>query len=137
VLETLKLLRKLGIWTEVVVLLVPTLNDSTQELGEMCRWLHGELGADVPVHFSRFWPTYKLRTIPSTPAGTLVRARQIAMAEGLNYVYIGNLAGHDAESTYCPKCKTRVIHRVRYTIVENLLADGRCPKCGQAIPGVW
>ena len=137
VLETLKLLAKLKVWTEIVVLIVPTLNDSDHEIRSMCKWVHNELGPDVPIHFSKFWPTYKLQTLPSTPASTLNRARRIALDEGLNYAYIGNIPGHEGENTWCPQCKTKLIHRVSFAVVKNLVKDGRCPNCSRAIPGVW
>ncbi len=137
VLECLELLAGLDMWYEIVVLIVPTLNDSEKEIRDMCRWVKVNLGPDVPMHFSRFHPTYKIKNLPPTPPRTLERARQIARSEGINYVYVGNVPGNPGESTYCPKCGEILIHRVAYRILKNLLKDSRCPRCSHFIPGVW
>jgi len=137
VLETLATIRASGTWLEIVVLIIPTLNDSEAEVTDLCRWVKANLGPDIPVHFTRFHPTYRLKNLPPTPVPTLDRAWKIGRAEGLHYVYVGNVPGHPGESTYCPKCGTRVIHRVGYEIVANRLKRGRCPNCGLSIPGVW
>jgi len=137
VLETLLLLSEMKLWFEIVVLLVPGMNDSEKELRAMCKWIRQELGPDVPVHFSRFHPMYKLRNLHATPVSSLERAWKLAREEGLHFAYIGNLPGHKAESTYCPKCGARLVHRLRYYISENIIVDGKCPKCGTKIPGLW
>jgi len=137
VLDTLLLLKKNGMWFELVVLLVPTLNDDPAEIREMCKWVHGELGPDVPIHFSRFHPTYRIQTLPPTPVGTLEAAHGIAVEEGLRYAYLGNVPGHKAESTYCPKCGERLVHRYGYRILENRIAAGKCRDCGEIVAGVW
>ncbi|MFQ5861976.1 MAG: AmmeMemoRadiSam system radical SAM enzyme [Candidatus Brocadiales bacterium] len=137
VLETLLTLKRLGMWFELVVLIVPTLNDGEKELKEMCNWVYNELGPDVPVHFSRFHPTYKIKNLPPTPVRTLERARGIALEAGLNFAYIGNVPGHEGENTYCPDCKEVVIKRVGYTIVHNTIRDGKCHNCEHPIAGVW
>jgi pyruvate formate lyase activating enzyme len=137
VLETLRRLRKKGLWTEIVVLLVPTLNDGEKELREMARFVRDDLGPEVPIHFTRFHPYYRIRNLPRTPVATLEKAREIAMAEGLQFVYTGNVPGHPGNNTYCPKCGERVIHRVGMSVAQNRLADGKCPDCQHAIPGVW
>ena len=137
VLETLKLLKEIGIWHEVVVLLVPTLNDSDKEITELCQWVKKELGPQVPVHFTRYHPTYKIRNIPTTPVATLVKAYDIATKEGLQFVYVGNVPGHPGGNTYCPKCKKMVINRVSYHIDTSGLKNGACKSCGCPIPGVW
>jgi len=137
VLETLRLLKSVGMWTEIVVLLIPGHNDSEEEIRRMSKWIREELGPDVPVHFSRFHPMYKMQSIQQTPRATLERARRVAFDEGLHFVYIGNLPGHEAESTYCPSCKTRLVHRFGYVIRKNIIRDGKCPKCATKIPGVW
>jgi pyruvate formate lyase activating enzyme len=137
VLSTLELLATLGIWYEIVVLLVPTLNDSPEEIRAMTRWAAGALGRDVPIHFSRFHPTYKLKNLPVTPVATLDMARRIAMEEGLRYAYVGNVWGHEGESTYCPGCGKPVVRRVGFTITEMNLDKGACRFCGESIPGVW
>ena len=137
VLDTLVLLKEIGLWSEIVVLIIPTLNDGTDEIKKMCAWIVKELGPDVPVHFSRFHPTYLLKNLPPTPVSTLERCRRIARDAGINYVYIGNVPGHEAESTYCPGCGTTLIKRWGFLVVRNSLKDGACPRCGRKIPGVW
>jgi pyruvate formate lyase activating enzyme len=137
VLETLERLKKIGIWYEIVVLIVPTLNDSEKELREMSRWIRARLGSDVPVHFTRFHPMYKIKNLPPTPVSTLERARKIALEEGIHYVYIGNVPGHEGEHTYCPNCHKAVIKRMGFLIIENRLKAGKCSFCNYSIPGVW
>ncbi len=137
VLDTLVTLKKIGIWHEIVVLLIPTLNDGEEEIKAMSKWIMDNLGPDVPIHFTRFHPTYKIKNLPPTPKQSLERARNATMEAGLHYVYIGNLWGHDGENTYCPGCKRIVIRRVGFNVLANELKDGRCPQCGIKIPGVW
>src|SRR5512143_1784274 len=137
VLETLVTIRKQGTWEEIVYLVIPTLNDSDAELKAMAQWVKANLGPDVPLHFSRFHPEYLLTNLPPTSIETLERAKAIANAEGLHYVYIGNVPDHPAESTYCPKCRRKVIERLGYTIVQTHLKNGKCEFCQQVIPGVW
>ena len=137
VLEALQLIAKLGIWLEIVVLVIPTLNDNPDEIKQMSRWIKSELGPDVPVHFTRYHPTYKITNIPPTPVSTLERCHGIARSEGLHYVYCGNVPGHPTESTYCPRCEKTVIKRFGYSILEKNLKGNACANCGQAVPGVW
>ena len=137
VLETLVTVRKQGRWLEIVYLVVPTLNDSDREFRDLARWLKAELGPDVPIHFTRFQPLYRLRNLPPTPLATLERAKAIADSEGLHYVYIGNVPGHPAENTYCPKCRQLLIERAGFTVSKMQLKDGKCSRCRQPIPGVW
>jgi len=137
VLEALVTMRKLGMWSELVYLVVPTLNDSDVEFRALAQWVKSNLGADVPLHFSRFHPEYLLKNLPPTPLETLERAKAIADAEGLHYVYLGNIPGHPAESTYCPKCRRLVIGRIGFTVTEMHLRKGKCEYCQQVIPGVW
>jgi len=137
VLDTLKLLKKKEMWFEIVVLIIPTLNDTDDEIARMCEWIHGELGPDVPIHFSRFHPTYKIKNLAPTPISTLTRARETAMGAGLNYAYIGNVPGHEGESTYCPKCKRPIVARIGYAVTNMAVKDGKCKHCGRSIPGVW
>ncbi len=120
-----------------MVLLIPTLNDSEAEVRDLCRWVKTNLGPDVPVHFTRFHPTYRLTDLPPTPVPTLERAWNIARAEGLNYVYLGNLPTHPGENTVCPGCGEVLIRRLGYKILENNLDNGACPDCERTIPGVW
>lgn len=137
VLETLVTLRKMGKWNEIVYLVVPTLNDSDKEFTGLARWIKANLGTDVPVHFTQFHPDYLLRNLPITPVSTLERAREIAMAEGLHFVYIGNVPGHPAENTYCPQCKRMLVQRAGFEIRQMHIRDGACQFCKQKIPGVW
>jgi pyruvate formate lyase activating enzyme len=137
VLDALITMRKLGMWTEIVSLVIPTLNDSDAELRGLAQWVKTNLGADVPLHFSRFHPDYLLKNLPPTPLETLERAKAIADAEGLHYVYLGNVPGHPAENTYCPKCHRVVIARVGLTVQEMHLRKGKCEYCQQPIPGAW
>ena len=137
VLKSLEIIRASGTWLEIVVLLVPGLNDSEAEVRELAQWVKAKLGREVPVHFTRFHPTYRLKNLPATPVSTLERAYEVARAEGLHFVYLGNVPGHPGESTTCPGCGEMLIQRVGYTVVENRLADGACPVCEREIPGVW
>ena len=137
VLDALVTMRKLNTWTEIVYLVVPTLNDGDTELRDLAKWVKSELGPDVPVHFSRFYPQYLLKNLPPTPVKTLERAKQIADAEGLKFTYIGNVPGHPAENTYCPGCKEVVVERTGYLIKSNKLSQDRCSNCREEIPGIW
>ena len=137
VLDTLVTLRKMGKWTEIVYLVVPTLNDSDAEFRGLARWVKANLGEDVLLHFTQFHPEYLLKNLPITPVPTLDRAKAIADAEGLHYVYIGNVPGHPAENTYCSKCRRIVVERVGLMAKQMLISKGKCPFCGQPIPGIW
>jgi len=137
VLNALATIRKQGTWNEIVYLVVPTLNDSDAEFKALAKWVKAELGPDVPLHFSRFHPEYLLKNLPPTPVPTLERAKAICDAEGLHYVYIGNVPGHPAESTYCPKCRRAVVERAGYTVKAMHLNRGKCQNCRQPIPGIW
>ena len=137
VLEAIVTMRKLGMWTELVYLVVPTLNDSDAEFRALAQWVKSNLGAEVPLHFSRFYPQYLLKNLPPTPLETLERAKAIADAEGLHYVYLGNTPGNAAENTYCPKCRRVVIERIGFTVKEMHLRKGKCEYCQQPIAGVW
>lgn len=137
VLDTLVLLRKENMWTEVVYLVIPGQNDDRHELEEMCTWIYKELGPDTPVHFTRFHPQYRLKNLPSTPLGTLRAARQIGLECGLNYVYTGNVPGDPGENTFCPNCGEIVIKRMGFSILGSFIKNGACASCGQAIAGVW
>jgi pyruvate formate lyase activating enzyme len=137
VLNSLVMLRKLGRWTEIVYLVIPTLNDSDAELRGLAKWVKTELGPDVPLHFTRFHPEYLLKNLPPTPVGTLERAKAIADAEGLHYAYVGNVPGHPGENTRCPKCAKTVVGRQGFYVRENHVQRGRCRFCRQPIAGVW
>ena len=137
VLQTLKTLKHEGVHLEITNLVIPTKNDDADTVGKMCSWIKSELGADTPVHFSRFYPLYKLRNLPPTPVSTLEKCRKSAMDVGLEYAYIGNVPGHEGERTFCPKCKKVLISRQGYYIVEVNLEKGKCKFCGKPIPGIW
>lgn len=137
VLDSLKIIKEEGVWLEITTLVIPGANDDPKEIRAMCRWIRENLGEDVPLHFSRFYPAFKLQNLPPTSVETLERAREIAMEEGLRYVYIGNLPGNPAESTYCPNCKKNVLHRIGYEILSNDIVKGKCGFCGYEIKGRW
>ena len=137
VLDTLKILKDTGIWLELVVLIIPTLNDSPEEIRDMSRWVLDHLGPDVPMHFTRFHPTYRIKNLPRTPVSTLERCRDICLEAGVHYVYCGNVRMHPGENTYCHNCHHELIRRVGYRLAFNRITDGKCPQCGTAIPGVW
>lgn len=137
VLDTLVTLREEEVWSEIVYLILPGMNDSDEELKKLSRWIYQELGADIPLHFSRFYPKYKLKNLPPTPIKTLEKARQIALDAGLQYVYMGNVPGHEGENTYCPNCKEMLVQRVGYKIYKNNIQNGQCQNCHHQIPGVW
>ena len=126
-----------GIFVELTNLIVPTLNDKKEDIVWLVKWVLDELGPDVPLHFSRFHPMYRLTHLYPTPAETLLEAARMAEDLGVHYVYIGNMPAGEFEHTRCPKCKETVIRRRGYRRPEVYLVDGKCPKCGQRIPGVW
>ena len=123
-------------WFEIVVLIIPTLNDSRREIDAMTQWIVKELGPDIPLHFSRYFPTFMLKNIPPTPPETLHRARKIAMSNGIKYVYVGNITS-DAENTYCPKCGKLLIERMRYMTRMLGMNQNRCKFCKEIIPGIF
>ncbi|GHV50801.1 AmmeMemoRadiSam system radical SAM enzyme [Deltaproteobacteria bacterium] len=135
VLRTITEALSFGWWVELTTLLIPGLNDSDAEMTKLARFIKEDCGKDVPWHLSRFHPMFRLRHVPATPVETLERARAIGLAEGLHYVYTGNVPGHDGESTYCPCCGQRVIQRAGYR--TQLPAKPCCSSCGASIPGVW
>jgi len=137
VLSTLKIIKEEGVHLEIVNLVIPTLNDNPKDIEDMCHWLRDNLGEEVPLHFSRFFPTYKLLKLPPTPIETLEKAREIALDAGLNYVYIGNVPGHVANSTFCPQCGQTLIWRAHFSVISNQMKEGRCPFCDHQIPGIW
>lgn len=137
VLETLKTLKQENVHLEITNLMIPTKNDEIPVVREMCLWIKKELGADTPIHFSRFYPLYKLKSLPPTPVATLEKARAIALSAGLEYVYIGNVPGHEGENTFCPKCKKMIIQRTGYMVGEVRIKGGKCGYCGKPIPGIW
>jgi pyruvate formate lyase activating enzyme len=137
ILEAMKVIKAEGIHLEIVYLVVPTLNDDPEEIKEMCKWIKENLGEDIPLHFSRFYPQYKMKNLPPTPLSTLENLRKVALDSGLKYVYIGNVPSHPAESTYCPKDGKLLIRRIGYQVVENNIERGRCKFDGTPIYGVF
>ena len=137
VLRTIKIMKEEGVWIELTNLIVPTLNDDMDMIRRMVGWILDNLGPDVPIHFSRFWPQYKLRSLYPTPVETLKAAREIALKAGVHFAYIGNVPEIGSESTSCPKCGKVVIKRVGYSVLKNNVTDGKCAFCGEKIPGIW
>ena len=139
VLATIELAYMLGLWVEVVTLVIPGYNDSVDELWDAARTL-ASISRDIPWHVTAFHPDYQMQDTPPTPAGTLQQAAEIGQEAGLNYVYAGNLPGRvgSLEDTFCPNCHARLIQRRGYTILDyRITAEGTCPKCGAVIAGVW
>ncbi|MCX8066117.1 MAG: AmmeMemoRadiSam system radical SAM enzyme [Candidatus Hydrogenedentes bacterium] len=137
ILRTLELTKQAGKELEVTNLVIPTLNDSDEDFRQLSKWIASNLGADTPLHFSQFYPRYKMTNLPPTPLETLIRAREIAISEGLLYVYIGNIRHRESSITYCPKCKSELVERYGFNVIKNLLNKGKCPYCGTLIYGVW
>lgn len=135
--DTIKISKDNGIWIELTNLIVPTLNDDPDKIKQMALWIKDNVGSGVPLHFSRFWPMYKLKNLPPTPVTTLEMARDIALNAGLEYVYTGNIPGHAGNNTYCPSCKNLIIHRRGYAVSQVHLKGGDCKFCGHRIPGIW
>ena len=136
VLKTLENMKKMGIWLEVTTLLIPGLNDSIEELKDLSLFL-ATLDTGIPWHISRFHPTYRLTSVPSTPPETIHKARDIGYEAGLKYVYAGNLPGDEGEKTFCHKCGELLIDRFGFYVKQNIIKNSCCPKCGAEIPGVW
>ncbi len=137
VLEALVTTKSCGVMVEVTNLLIPTLNDSDKDITELVKWVKANMGKETPLHFSRFFPNFRMRNLPATSINKLKNARKIALAEGLEYVYIGNVPTEEAESTFCPFCKELLIQRSGYSILKNQIQDGKCSKCKNKIYGVW
>jgi pyruvate formate lyase activating enzyme len=137
VLEAIQAVRRSGVWLEIVYLVIPTLNDNSEDIRRMSQWLLKEIGPDVPLHFSRFQPMYLVKNLPPTPVSTLESVHQIAKSEGLRYVYIGNVPGHPAENTYCPKCRKMIVERFGFEVRAVNLDKGNCRFCRNPIPGIW
>jgi pyruvate formate lyase activating enzyme len=137
VLETLKTLHQEKVHLEITNLVVPTYVDDPDLVRRMCAWILKELGPDHPLHFLRFQPIYKLDRLPPTPVSTLERFREIALAEGIRYAYVGNVPQHAGNHTYCHQCHKRLIVRTGYLTRDIHLEQHRCKYCGATIPGVW
>lgn len=137
VLETLKVLKKNKVTTEITNLVIPGSNDDFSMIEAMCEWIVDNMGPDCPLHFSRFFPHYKLKNKPPTPIATLKKAKAIAHKVGLKYVYIGNVRSDGDENTYCPACKEVLVRRRGYFVSQNNIRQGKCRYCGTVIYGVW
>lgn len=135
VLKAIEHMRSLGIWVEITTLIIPTLNDSVDELRQIAKWIC-QTDKSMPWHISAFHPAYKLKEIPPTPVSTIERAREIGLEEGLRYVYTGNVPGLKGESTYCYNCKELLIERRGFTVLRNLVVESKCPYCDATIDGV-
>jgi len=137
VLNSLKVLKEEKVWIEITNLIIPTANDSDEDIYNLCLWVKDNLGPDTPVHFSRFFPMYKLLDLSPTPVKTLTGAGEIAQKAGLRYVYLGNISQNIGEDTTCPVCGKLLIKRIGYTVLENNVSQGKCKFCGVKISGVW
>ena len=137
VLRTLRIIREEGVWVEIVNLVIPTINDSMDEIMAMSKWIVEYLGPDVPLHFSRFFPNFQLTHLPPTPVETLEEAHTIAREQGVNFVTIGNVPGHHYNSTFCPDTGKRLIHRNHFSVLYNKIVDGKSPFSGRPVPGIW
>jgi len=137
VLRTLQVLKEEGVWLEITNLVIPSWTDDLNTIQEMCKWLVANGLNESPLHFSRFSPLHKLTQLPATPALTLRKARDIALAAGMKYVYVGNLPGTDLEDTVCPKCRKIVVERKGFQVLQKNITNGNCRFCGQRISGVW
>jgi pyruvate formate lyase activating enzyme len=137
VLQSLKVLRRAGIHLEITTIVIPTLNDDPERIQAMCHWIASELGPDTPLHFSRFYPLYRLANLPPTPVSTLDRARSVALDAGLRYVYIAKVPGHDGEHTPCPGCHRTVVRRMGFMVESVDVVGGRCRFCQADVAGIW
>jgi len=136
VLETIQNMKEMGIWLEVTTLLIPGLNDSLEELRDLARFL-ANIDPGIPWHISRFHPTYRLTSTPSTPVETIRQARDLGYETGLQYVYTGNIPGDEGENTFCHSCREPLIDRIGFHVTQSRIIKNRCPQCGTEIPGVW
>lgn len=142
VLDCLKTIHEQGVWLEIPVLIIPTLSDNIDEVSWFCTWVNKNLGAEVPVHFVRFSPAFRLQNLPATTVPVLEAARSTALRCGSQHVYIGNVPGHDANNTTCPSCKRLLIQRIGVRLLQQQLTISEsgaaaCPGCGRDIPGSW
>ncbi len=138
VLDTIRMVHEMGIWLEVVTLVIPGFNDSTEDLWDTSRFITS-ISPDIPWHVTAYHPDYKKQDSPPTPISTLQRAAEIGQEAGLKYVYAGNIPGRvgSLEDTHCPSCQKCLIKRVGYVVLENKITAGKCPFCGEVIAGVW
>jgi len=137
VLKTIRTVARRGVHLEIVNLVVPTLNDSEAMLKGLIRWVLDEVGPDVPVHFTRFHPDYRMLNLPPTPVATLERAYDLAKSAGVRYPYVGNVPGHPGNHTFCPACGSAVIRRSGFFVTDVQMEKGCCRNCRTPIAGVW
>jgi len=137
VLRFLKDARRLGLWLEIVHLVIPTITDEDKKIGEMSKWIATELGLDTPLHLSRFFPSYKLEKLAATPLNTMMKAYETAKKSGLKFVYMGNVPGEGLADTSCPNCRKMLIKRKQFAVYCNDVKEGKCKYCGNPVPGAW
>lgn len=137
VLEAMRIAREEKKWLEVATLVLPGLNDKSEDLRTQAKWIVANLGADTPWHLEKFTPMFEYKNMRPTPQATLERARDIGLEAGLRYVYLSNIAPHDNNNTYCPKCKKLLIQRLGFKVTDNQMKKDACPACGEKIPGLW
>jgi len=138
VLQSIKTISQSSTWLELVYLVVPTYTDNVDEIKSMCEWIKKEIGDSVPIHFSRFWPKYRLTNLPPTPEETIKKARSVCLETGLKYVYTGNIQDIEGSTTFCPENNQPLLIRNNYSIEKNLIEkDGLAKDCKEKIPGVW
>ncbi|GAB4296587.1 MAG: AmmeMemoRadiSam system radical SAM enzyme [Ignavibacteriaceae bacterium] len=138
VLDTLLWLKnETEIWFEITTLLIPGENDSDEEIKRECEWILKNLGSSVPLHFTAFHPDFKMMDKEPTPPSTLRRAREIALKEGINFCYVGNVHDIKGQTTFCPGCNIALIERDWHSVRFNKLNKGKCPACGTEIPGCF
>jgi len=137
VLNSLKIFKEMGTWLEITNLVIPSWTDDLDEIKKMCGWLATNGFTNTPLHFSRFYPLYKLDQLPPTPVDLLTKAAEIASGEGLKYIYVGNIPGNEIADTKCPSCGKIILKRDGYRILFNNITDGKCPYCRKKVDGVW
>ncbi len=137
VLETLKLLKEKKVWLEITNLIIPGYNDNTEEIKQTISWIKENLGTEVPLHFSAFYPCYKLTNVPPTQPEFLFKAKAIAKQQDLKFVYTGNIKDEEGSTTFCPNCNQVLIKRRNFLVIENKIKRGKCPNCKNKVPGLW
>ena len=138
ILDTLLWLKnETDVWLEITTLLIPGENDSAEEITQMCGWITENLGDNVPLHFTAFHPDFKMKDRRRTPSSTLETARNIALAEGINYCYVGNVHNLEGQTTYCPNCGQPLIIRDWHSVLNIKMKNGCCSNCGEKIAGVF
>ena len=137
VLNTLETISKSKTWLEITNLIIPTLNDNPKEIKKMCEWIKKNLGTEIPLHFSAFYPCYKSDELESTSESSLIKTRNIAKKAGLKYVYLGNVRTQDGETTFCPGCKKALIKRFGFLVTENHIENNKCRYYKEKINGVF